>query len=100
AMVVVQFAVAAGSAASPVNWEDIAVLYFFSPEVRTNLQREYQSNDAARSSAVGIDDRNWVYVWQHSSTGAISANPFSFTIQIHDATWGVLTNADDYSYQA
>jgi hypothetical protein len=95
-MVVVQFAVAAG-AASALNWENLAVLYFFSPEARNNLQREYQSTTAARNTAVGISDTDWVYVWQHTSTGAVGTSPFSYTLQIHDSSWAELSNADDHS---
>ncbi len=97
-MIVVQFSVAAGSAM--VNWQDIALLYFFSPEVRNNLQMQYQSGSAARNMAVGLSDEQWVYVWQNSNTGPVGTNPFAYTVQIHDSTWADLRNADDHSYQS
>ncbi len=92
----VHFVIERGTAA--VNWEDLAFLYFFTPEVHYDFRTAYDSDSESTRLCVELDTDLWAYVWRSSKIGPVQWLETSFSAQVHDETWVPMSNANDYSY--
>ncbi len=94
----VHFVIERGTAA--VNWEDLAFLYFFTPEVHYDFRTAYDNDSESTRLCVEVDTDLWAYVWRSSKVGPVQWLETSFSAQVHDETWTPMINANDYSYAA
>ncbi len=93
---VVHFVIERGTAA--VDWEDLAFLYFFTPEVHYDFHTAYESDSASTRLCVEVDTDLWAYVWRSSEVGPVQWIEKSFSALVNDDTWAPMRNANDYSY--
>ncbi len=92
----VHFVVAAGSVR--VNWDELAILYFFVPEAVNDFHTVWESDPEADQMCVALGDDQWAYVWRNSARGPVSASPTGYYSQVHDESWQPMINANDYSF--
>ncbi len=97
-LLLVHFRIARGAVA--VNWEELAVLFFFTPEVRTNLGTVYESDPDSSQLCVDLGNDQWAYVWRNSKTGPVLTSLTYYYSQVNDASWAPMVNANDFSYVA
>ncbi len=95
-LTVVHFMVASGNV--DVTWDELAFLYFFEPEVRNNLQTNYESIESGTKMCVEVDEDSWVYSWRSPENGAVQPTPIYYYAQIYDESWLPMENANDHSY--
>ncbi len=97
-MMIVHFEISAGSV--DIDWDEIAVLYFFEPEVRNNLQTAYESLASASRLCVDMGNDQWAYVWRNAATGTIAQTATAYIAQVHDESWTPMVNANDHSHES
>ncbi len=81
-----------------VNWEDLAFLYFFTPEVHYDFHTSYESDPESTRLCVELDTELWAYVWRSSKVGPVQRLENSFTALVNDETWVAMDNTNDHSY--
>jgi hypothetical protein len=96
-LIYIQVGIGAGSI--DVSWDEVAFLYFFSPEARNNLEKNYESVAPQSSVCVGIDGDDWLYAWRSAQSGVIPSNRSYYTVQINDETWEAMNDDNDHSFQ-
>lgn len=90
----------------PVQWRDMALLYFFIPEAHDDfVARYYDGPDFAvwdaRFLAVSRDEITWAMVWRATSANT-KVVPTTFTtldFQIRNDPWATFNLANDHSYR-
>jgi hypothetical protein len=91
--------------ATPLTWDEFALLYFYSAESNTDLAHSmnspYYSPQIPAGPTVKLVEvlpGNSVFVWQPHSTASVPQTAMLIDYLFHDVGFGAMTITNDYSY--